>query len=282
TVAGLLNDYPYEKLPEGTQLVDVAGGQGSMSFPIIAKHKQLTLTIQDQAHVLAAAQTNWEKRWAQDVASDRFSLQAHDFLTPNPIRGDSVVYMMRWVTHDWPGAVCVEILKNLRSGMSHKSKLLIMEIVITPPVPSTVSIDDYRTALSSVDNDAPYSPLVLPAPLPVNGVSVAARFSKSAASWRSLLTIHLMQRTEVMLDANMMSVFDSQERTIEQLQRILDAADLELIKVHRTRGMLHISEVMIKGASGPRSESNGDAGAAIAESSTVKGAGASGQCHQQS
>ncbi|GAA5886328.1 hypothetical protein JCM5296_001870 [Sporobolomyces johnsonii] len=256
TVAGLLNDYPYEKLPEGTHLVDVAGGQGSMSFPIIAKHKQLTLTIQDQEHVLPAAQANWDKHWTHEVASDRFSLQAHDFLKPNPIRGDNVVYMMRWVTHDWPDAVCVEILKNLRSGMSPKSKLLIMEIVITPPVPSTVSIEDYLDALSSVDNDAPYSPLVLPAPLPVNGVSVA--------------------RTEVMLDANMMSLFNSQERTTEQLQRILDAADLELIKVHHTRGMLHISEVVVKGASGTPSESNGDAAAPIAECIAANGAGVNG------
>ncbi|GAA5866847.1 hypothetical protein JCM1840_004286 [Sporobolomyces johnsonii] len=226
SVAGLLNDYPYETLPEGTHLVDVAGGQGSMSFPIIAKHKQLTLTIQDQEHVLPAAQANWDKRWEKEVASDRFSLQVHNFLEPNPISGDDVVYMLRWIIHDWPAEECVEILKNIRSVMSPKSKILIMDSVITPPVPSTVPVEDFIAALSKVDNGAPYSPLVLPAPLPVNG------------------------RTELMVDANMMTLLDSQERTNEQFQAIVDGADLELVKLYRTRGSMHVSEVMIKGSSG--------------------------------
>ncbi|GAA5886347.1 hypothetical protein JCM5296_001876 [Sporobolomyces johnsonii] len=229
SVAGLLNDYPYETLPEGTHLVDVAGGQGSMSFPIVAKHKQLKLTIQDQAHVLPAAQANWEKRWEKEVVSDRFSLQVHNFLEPNPISGDDVVYMLRWIIHDWPAKECVEILKNLRSVMSPKSKILIMDSVITPPVPSRVPVEDFIAALSKIDNGAPYSPLVLPAPLP---------------------------RTELMVDANMMTFLDSQERTTEQLQGILDAADLELVKLYRTRGSMHVSEVMIKGSSGASAETN--------------------------
>ncbi|GAA5923342.1 hypothetical protein JCM1841_006490 [Sporobolomyces salmonicolor] len=245
SVAGLLNDYPYETLPQGTHLVDVAGGQGSMSFPIIAKHNQLELTIQDQEDVLPAAQTNWEKRWKKKVASDRFSLQAHNFLEPNPISGDNVVYMLRWIIHDWPAKECVEILKNLRSVMSPKSKILIMDSVIMPPVPSTVPVDDFLSALAKFDNDAPYSPLVLPAPLPING------------------------RTELMVDANMMTFLDSQERTTEQLQAILDAADLELIKLYRTRGSLHISEVMIKGSSGASAETSGESRASDTKSASA-------------
>ncbi|GAA5968318.1 hypothetical protein JCM21900_001168 [Sporobolomyces salmonicolor] len=235
SVAGLLNDYPYETLPQGTHLVDVAGGQGSMSFPIVAKHNQLKLTIQDQEDVLPATRTNWEKRWKKKVASDRFSLQAHNFLEPSPLSGDNAVYMLRWIIHDWPAKECVESLKNLGSVMSPKSKILIMDSVITPPVPSAVPVDDFLSALAEVDNDAPYSPLVLPAPLPING------------------------RTELMVDANMMTFLDSQERTTEQLLAILDAADLELVKLYRTRGSLHISEVMIKGSSGASAETNGEA-----------------------
>ncbi|GAA5914154.1 hypothetical protein JCM5296_002640 [Sporobolomyces johnsonii] len=247
SVAGLLNDYPYETLPEGTHLVDVAGGQGSMSFPIVAKHKQLKLTIQDQAHVLPAAQANWEKRWEKEVASDRFSLQVHNFLEPNPISGDGVVYMLRWIMHDWPAEECVEILKNIRSVMSPKSKILIMDSVITPPVPSAVPIEDFIAALSKIDNGAPYSPLVLPAPLP---------------------------RPELMLDAAMMTFLDSQERTNEQLQGILDGADLELVKLYRTRGSMHVSEIMIKGSSGASAETNGDVSASTTSNAGVDEEGA--------
>ena len=47
------------------------------------------------------------------------------------------------------------------------------DIVITPGVPSTTSLTSYLASLSKINNSAPYTPLVLPAPILANGGSAA-------------------------------------------------------------------------------------------------------------
>mgnify|MGYP001589153898 FL=1 len=44
SVAGCVADYPFEKLGNAT-LVDVGGGQGSLSFPILDRYPSLKLVV---------------------------------------------------------------------------------------------------------------------------------------------------------------------------------------------------------------------------------------------
>lgn len=210
SVAGYVADYRFEKLGNAA-LVDVGGGQGSLSFPILDRYPSLKLVvrfsstsslpkiastpfrrsnspllwlqIQDLSPVLPAAEINLATNWPS-IDPSRVSYLAHDFFDPNPTTGDDVVYMARWILHDWPDKDCVrvssslwcrgegelmrsarKILKALRVGMSSKNKILIFgsslpfppppeltssakDIVITPGVPSTTSIPSYLSSLS--------------------------------------------------------------------------------------------------------------------------------------
>lgn len=40
------------------------------------------------------------------------------------------VYYMRYILHDWPDHKCVEILRNLRLGMTEESKIFIDEMIM--------------------------------------------------------------------------------------------------------------------------------------------------------
>ena len=54
---------------------------------------------------------------------------AHDFWTPQPVKG-AKVYYLRTVLHDWPDAECGTILKHLRDAMAEDSVIVIDESVI--------------------------------------------------------------------------------------------------------------------------------------------------------
>lgn len=57
-------------------------------------------------------------------------LEAHDFFTPQPVKGAKVYYMRR-VMHGWPDDDCRKILRNIKVAMKPGySKMLINEIVI--------------------------------------------------------------------------------------------------------------------------------------------------------
>ena len=55
--------------------------------------------------------------------------QAHDFLTPQPIKG-AKVYYMRNILHNWPDVTCLTILRQLRAAMTQESVIILDEIVV--------------------------------------------------------------------------------------------------------------------------------------------------------
>ncbi|XHG03898.1 hypothetical protein AWENTII_007185 [Aspergillus wentii] len=62
---------------------------------------------------------------------------AHDFFTPQPVKG-ALVYYIRRCLHDWPDEECQQILQNLAASMDReKSRVLITEYIV-PEVGSTM------------------------------------------------------------------------------------------------------------------------------------------------
>jgi hypothetical protein len=72
----------------------------NLQFPILAKYPKLRVTIQDLETVLPAAQQNLTSNWSQ-IDPSRVAYQTMDFFETNPTRGEDVVYMARWILHDW-------------------------------------------------------------------------------------------------------------------------------------------------------------------------------------
>ncbi|KAI5204008.1 hypothetical protein E4T38_04842 [Aureobasidium subglaciale] len=121
-----VDQYPTEKLLDGLDqviVVDVGGSTGHDLNAFQRKHRlaPARLILQDLPEVVAKANVE-----------DGIQLMAHDFFTPQPIKG-ARVYYLHSVLHDWPDHKAREILQMLKPAMiKGKSKILIHEHVLWP------------------------------------------------------------------------------------------------------------------------------------------------------
>lgn len=121
--------------------VDVGGGRGHQCVNLRQRYPDLRgrIVLQDQAHVIEEVKANPLPDF------DGIEAQAHDIFTPQELRGiskdnmvqfnansvlGSRVYYMRYILHDWPDNKVVEILQNLKAGMTTESTIFIDEMVM--------------------------------------------------------------------------------------------------------------------------------------------------------
>lgn len=105
-------------------LVDVGGGNGSLSALILKRHPALEAVIYDQPQVLAAADC-----YLTDAGvRSRCRLEPGDFFTSVPEGGD--VYLMSNIVHDWDDERALRVLRNCRASMRPDSALLLLEAVL--------------------------------------------------------------------------------------------------------------------------------------------------------
>ncbi|OJJ37996.1 hypothetical protein ASPWEDRAFT_50947 [Aspergillus wentii DTO 134E9] len=112
-------------------LVDVGGGRGHATRQMKESAPGLKgrWILQDQAHVI--------KDNGGEIKSHGIEPMAHDFFTPQPVKG-ALVYYIRRCLHDWPDEECQQILQNLAASMDReKSRVLITEYIV-PEVGSTM------------------------------------------------------------------------------------------------------------------------------------------------
>ncbi|KAF8211317.1 S-adenosyl-L-methionine-dependent methyltransferase [Mycena galopus ATCC 62051] len=104
--------------------VDVGGNIGVDVTRFLNKHPDVpagSLVLQDTEDVIAMAKVD-----------SRVRVMAHNFFTPQPLRG-SRIYFMHAVLHDWSDPEALDILGNLAPAFKRGySKLLIADIVIPP------------------------------------------------------------------------------------------------------------------------------------------------------
>jgi hypothetical protein len=119
--------YPWERLadadPKRPLFVDIGGGPGHAIGAILAAHPNLPASgfvLQELPKVIELA---------KQILSAGVQLQAHDFFTPNPVKG-AKVYHLRACLHDWPDEMCVRMLKCVVTAMSGDSRLLIVECLL--------------------------------------------------------------------------------------------------------------------------------------------------------
>jgi trans-aconitate methyltransferase len=115
----------------GRTLIDVGGGNGSLSAIILKRHPQVEAVIYDQPQVLEAAD-----RYLTDAGvRERCRLVPGNFFESVPEGGD--VYFLSNIVHDWDDERALQILKNCRTAMNPSAVLLLLEAVMpehgTPP-----------------------------------------------------------------------------------------------------------------------------------------------------
>uniref|UniRef100_A0A8H7MYI0 O-methyltransferase C-terminal domain-containing protein n=1 Tax=Bionectria ochroleuca TaxID=29856 RepID=A0A8H7MYI0_BIOOC len=105
--------------------VDIGGGTGSQSLAFRKQYSKLPgrVALQDRPEVV-------ERVKPMFANIENIEAEVYDFsTTPQPIRG-ARVYYMRNIFHAWADAKCVEILLNIKAGMTEQSVLMIDEIAI--------------------------------------------------------------------------------------------------------------------------------------------------------
>jgi predicted transcriptional regulator len=107
-----------------TQLVDVAGGCGTLLGIILKANPHLKGTLFDLPHVVEQAPAVL----ASYGVADRCTRVAGSFFESVPSGGDT--YILSNIIHDWDNDRAVEILKNCRAAITSTGKLLLVEMVL--------------------------------------------------------------------------------------------------------------------------------------------------------
>ncbi|KAI0045351.1 S-adenosyl-L-methionine-dependent methyltransferase [Auriscalpium vulgare] len=174
----------WKALKPESVVVDVGGNVGSVTLTLAAAFPHLKYVVQDLKPVIennaqkASAPCFWEDEAPELVSSGRVTLQAQDFFQPQSVK-QADVYFLRLVIHDWPDSTSEIILKNLRAVAAPHTKLVIYEMIMPHACP-----DDSGSP-------PPPFPLLANLGLPLGG----------------FLT---------MVDLQMMTLFNGQERTFTQ------------------------------------------------------------------
>ncbi|OQV10031.1 hypothetical protein CLAIMM_14086 [Cladophialophora immunda] len=122
-----LEIYSWKDIPNGTLLVDLGGGTGKLMTSVAGVHPGLQCIIQDleMNRISAALEIPHE-------LADRVTFQTHDFFTPQTLQHNGpVIFVLKWILHDWPDHKCEEILKHLVPRLRHPgSRLLVIEFIL--------------------------------------------------------------------------------------------------------------------------------------------------------
>lgn len=105
-------------------LVDVGGGNGSLSAIILKRHPQVEAVIYDQPQVLEGA----DRYLTEAGVRERCRLVPGNFFESVPEGGD--VYLLSNIVHDWDDERATRILKNCREAMNPSGVVLLLEAVV--------------------------------------------------------------------------------------------------------------------------------------------------------
>ncbi len=113
--------------PFAGTVIDVGGGSGNMIVNVLRRHPDARGVTYDMPHVVAEAQ----RRFEAEGLADRARVEGGSFFDGVPAGGD--LYLLSHIIHDWDEARCVRILEHCRAAKAPGDKVLLVEMVVTPP-----------------------------------------------------------------------------------------------------------------------------------------------------
>ncbi|KIL63447.1 hypothetical protein M378DRAFT_1047277 [Amanita muscaria Koide BX008] len=191
----ILSAFDWKSLPENALVVDVGGGVGTGSMILAREFPNFRFVVQDISPVEQGLQI-WKKEMPDALESGRVKFEAHDFFTPQPKTAASV-FLVKRVLHDWSDEYSSKILKQLRDVATPETRLIIIDSIL--PYACHSSTDQ----LASQEAPAPLLP-----------------------NWG------IVNSTVYQLDLTMMMLFNGQERTVAQFDRLLKSAGWQIKNIH--------------------------------------------------
>ncbi|KAF5354576.1 hypothetical protein D9758_011239 [Tetrapyrgos nigripes] len=183
------------------KIVDVGGGIGTATMPLIEKYPDLTVIVQDLPHVVEEGRKFWMTKNPAALTSGRAKFEAHDLLNPQPIK-DASIFIVKQVLHNWPDKYNAQILRNLREAATPSTTLVMIDYVL--PYACRQPADGVLGQIEGDVNDIAPEPL-----LPNYGP-----LSESAYGF----------------DFMMMLYFNAQEHTLLQFKELLASAGWDVKK----------------------------------------------------
>jgi len=134
-VAAIVAAYDFSKF---RTVADVGGGQGVLLAAILKAHPSVNGILFDQPHVVAQARSCIE---AAGLAA-RCATVGGDFFDQVPDGADA--HVLKSVIHDWDDDRSLDILRNCRTALAERGRLLLVERLLPARVeqdPGTVLVD---------------------------------------------------------------------------------------------------------------------------------------------
>ncbi|GKT65341.1 O-methyltransferase [Colletotrichum tofieldiae] len=204
--------YPWEStLRNGAVVVDVGGGLGSSIQALRTnfpdRQNDFVGIVQDQPGMIEHATAHWQKTDPQALARGGVKLTTHDFFNENPVKGADV-YWFRSVIVDWQDGDLTTMFTHIKNAMAPgRSRLLIGEYIMHP------------TCGDALLPDAP-------PPLLKN----YGEFQAMGLISGFILTVSPNGR----------------QRTVHDLNNVVEAAGLKIVKVWICRGLGNVIECRLK------------------------------------
>ncbi|KZV87208.1 S-adenosyl-L-methionine-dependent methyltransferase [Exidia glandulosa HHB12029] len=175
--------FDWGSLPKDATVVDAGGGVGAASLALARAFPDLRLVVQDRTKTIEQARGYWEKHMPEGIASGRITLEAHDFFDAVQPRGAADVYLLRFILHDWADSYCLKILDPLRKVAGPNTTLIIVDTVLPYACRNSNDSDDETTPL--------------------------------------LANLGAVNLQGYLVDMQMLTLLNGQERTAEQFDRLL-------------------------------------------------------------
>nr|GAT50375.1 predicted protein [Mycena chlorophos] len=129
----ILSGFEWAKLPKESVVVDVGGGVGATTFLLAKALPELRFIVQDRPEVITDAQKYWDEKAPEFLRNNRVRLLAHDFFAPLPsdFHGTTMsAFLLRCIIHDWPDALALKILRNLRAAAHPSMHLVVVDVLL--------------------------------------------------------------------------------------------------------------------------------------------------------
>ncbi|KAF9465474.1 S-adenosyl-L-methionine-dependent methyltransferase [Collybia nuda] len=216
---GVAADFPWAEIARGKDaIVDIGGGLGTLCCSLAVKYPEIkNYVVQD----LPETQTAAEAFIAARGLSDKVKFEAQDFFKPQQRKG-KYVFVMQRVLHDWSTKDGAKILRYLRDALNEDSALLIIDTIILPGVPN-FKAPSLLESFAKTNKDT-YEPISPPEFIP-------ADFGDAS---------RIQNQANVVLTA----LCNSFERTLPQLEEMVELGGLKIKKVYATRGWTSVTEVV--------------------------------------
>lgn len=126
---------------EGVLVVDVGGGQGSVSLALAKATENIRFTVFDLPETVEQGCKALPREYR-----DRVEFVAHNFFgsTERLVEQGKVqkapdVYLFRWILHNWSDGYCVKILRNLIPSLEEGTRVVIYEFVLNDEPETSVT-----------------------------------------------------------------------------------------------------------------------------------------------